>query len=91
MAEINEGANKGTDFREKVAFELSYFMSELKETVIDAIGIRWIFDNGLSKIRVVIVWLFLFWLRWMIKISIFILVTYWIVASLWPHGAAKLW
>ncbi len=91
MAEINEGANKGTDFKERIASELSSLIENIKETVIDAIGIGWIFDNGLSKIRDVIVWLFLFWLRWMIKLTIFILVTYWIVASLWPHGAAKLW
>ena len=50
MAEINDGINQGTDFREKVAFEFFFFMNKLKETVIDAIGIEWIFENGLSKV-----------------------------------------
>ena len=59
MAEINGGINKGTNFREGLTFELSFFMSQLKETVIDAIGIGWIFENGLSNIWSAIAVMFL--------------------------------
>jgi hypothetical protein len=91
MAQINDGINKGIDFKEKVAFELSFFMSELKKTVIDAIGIRWIFEDGLSKIWSAIAVMILLYVRWMIKLAILVYGTLLIMAWLFPHSGAKFW
>ena len=91
MAEINEGINKGTDFREKVAFEFFFFMNKLKETVVDAIGIGWIFENGLSKIWSAMAVMILWYVRWMIKLAIFIYGALLITAWLCPHSGAKFW
>jgi hypothetical protein len=91
MAEINEGINKGTDFREKVAFEFFFFMNKLKKTVIDAIGIGWIFENGLSKFWSAMAVMILWYVRWMIKLAIFIYGALLITAWLCPHSGAKFW
>ena len=91
MAEINDGINQGTDFREKVAFEFFFFMNKLKETVIDAIGIEWIFENGLSKVWSAMAVMILWYVRWMIKLAIFIYGALLITAWLCPHSGAKFW
>ena len=91
MAEINENINKGTSFREGLAFELSFFMSQLKETVIDAVGIGWLFENGLSKIWPVIAVVTLWYVRWTIKLAIFIYGALFITALMFPHSGAKFW
>jgi hypothetical protein len=91
MAEINDGINQGTDFREKVAFEFFFFMNKLKETVIDAIGIEWIFENGLSKVWSAMAVMILWYVRWMIKLAIFIYGALLITAWVCPHSGAKFW
>ena len=91
MAEINDGINQGTDFREKAEFELSFFMSRLKGTVTDAIGIGWIFENGLSKFWSAIAVMILWYVRWMIKLGIFVYALLFITALMCPHSGAKFW
>ena len=91
MARINGGINMEPGFKEKVAFELSFFMGQLKETIIDAVGIGWIFEDGLSKIWSVIAVMILWYVRWTIKMAIFICGALFITAWLCPHSGAKFW
>jgi len=91
MAQTNDYINKSTDFRENVAFNLSFFMSQLKETVINAVGIGWLFEDGLSNIWSAIVVVVLWYVRWMIKMGIFIYGALLITAWLCPHSGAKFW
>src|SRR5208282_5600444 len=86
---LENGNKKGRDFKEKVVFDLAFFLSQLKETVVDAIGIGWIFENeSLKKICDVIASLVLVYVRWWIKLAIFIGVIYLIVAVVFPHSGA---
>ena len=89
--DLKNDEKKGRDFKENVAFELSFFMNKLKETIIEAIGIGWIFEDGLSKIWSVIAVLILWYVRWMIKLAIFIYGALLITAWLCPHSGAKFW
>lgn len=91
MAQTNDYINKSPDFKENVAFNLSFFMSQLKETVIDAVGIGWLFEDGLSNIWSAIVVVVLWYVRWMIKMGIFIYGALLITAWLCPHSGAKFW
>jgi hypothetical protein len=91
MAPTNGCINGQADFKEKVAVELTFFMDQLKETVIDAIGIGWIFEDGLSKIWSVIAVMILWYVRWMIKLAIFIYGALLITAWLCPNSGAKFW
>ena len=79
----------GMDFKEKVAFEWAFFMNKLKETVIDAIGIRWVFEDGLSKLWGAIAVMILWCVRWMIKMAIFIYGALFITWLLCSHSGAK--
>lgn len=91
MALINGCIDKETGFKEKAALELSFFMGQLKETIIDAVGIGWIFENGLSKIWTVIAVVILWYVRWTIKLAIFIYGALFITALMFPHSGAKFW
>ena len=91
MVRIDDCINKETGLKEKLAFELSFFMSQLKETVIDAIGIGWIFEDGFSKVRNVIAVLLLIYVRWWIKLAIFIYGLLFITSWIFPHSGAKFW
>jgi len=87
MATIQDGIQK-RDFKADLAFEVSFFMERLKEAVIDAIGIGWIFEDGLSKIWSVIAVMILWYIRWMIKFAIFIYGALFITALMFPHSAS---
>lgn len=89
--DLKNDKKKGRDFKEKVAFELSFFMNKLKETIIEASGIGWVFEDGLSKILSVIAVMILWYVRWMIKLGIFIYGALLITAWLCPHSGAKFW
>lgn len=91
MVRIDDCINKKTGLKEKLAFELSFFMSQLKETVIDAAGIGWIFEDGFSKVRNVIAVLLLIYVRWWIKLAIFIYGLLFITSWIFPHSGAKFW
>ncbi len=71
MVRIDDCINKETGVKEKLSFELSFFMDQLKETVIDSAGIGWIFEDGFSKVRNVIAVLILIYVRWWIRLFIF--------------------
>ena len=62
--------------------------TQLKETVIDAIGIGWIFEDGLSKIWSVIAVMILWYVRWSIKLLIFIYGALFITALIFPHSGS---
>jgi hypothetical protein len=79
---------KKRDLKADLAFEASFFMERLKETVIDAIGIGWIFEDGLSKIWSVISCLVLLYVRWWIKLAIFIYGALFITALVFPHSSS---
>ena len=79
----------GMDFKDKVAFEWAFFMNKLKETVIDAIGIRWVFEDGLSKLWSAIAVMILWYVRWMIKMAIFIYGALFITWLFCSHSGAK--
>lgn len=84
MAIENEG-KKGWDFKEK----LVDLLDEIIETVKDATGLNWILDDGLNKIWNVIAVLILCYIRWWIKLAIFIGIIYLIVALMFPHSGTK--
>ena len=81
-----QGDIQKRDLKADLEFEVSFFMGKLKETVIDAIGIGWIFEDGLSKARNLIAVLILFYIRWMIKMGIFIYAALFITSWLCPHS-----
>ena len=81
-----QGDIQKRDLKADLEFEVSFFMGKLKETVIDAIGIGWIFEDGLSKVRNLIAVLILFYIRWMIKMGIFIYAALFITSWLCPHS-----
>ena len=90
MTEMNSSLKKGTELKEKAVFDLPFFLSQLKETVVNAIGIGWIFENeSLKKICDVIASLVLVYVRWWIKLAIFIGVIYLIIAVVFPHSGTK--
>ena len=91
MALINGCINKETGFKEKAVFEFSFFIGQLRETIIDAVGIGLIFEDGLSKIWSVIAGMILWYVRWMIKMAIFIYGVLFVTAWLCPHSGAKFW
>lgn len=91
MAQTNDYINKNADLKENVTFHLSFFMSQLKETIIDAVGIGWLFEDGLSNIWSAIVVMLLWYVRWMIRMGIFIYGALLITAWLCPHSGAKFW
>ena len=49
MAEMNSSVNKGTNCKENAVFDLPFFLRQLKETVISALGIGWIFEPGVRE------------------------------------------
>ena len=89
MVRIDDCINKETGLKEKLEFELSFFMSQLKETVINASGIGWLFEEGFSKVRNVIAVLFLIYIRWWIKLAIFIYGLLFITSWIFPHSGNK--
>ena len=86
---LENGDKNSMDFKEKVAFEWAFFMNKLKETVIDAIGIRWVFEDGLSKLWGAIAVMILWYVRWMIKLAIFIYGALFITWLFCSHSGAK--
>jgi uncharacterized protein YsxB (DUF464 family) len=88
---VENDDKKGSDLKEKVAFELSFFMKKLKETVVDAIGIKWFFEDGLSMVCSGISVMILWYVRWMIMMAIFVYGALIITAWLCPHSGAKFW
>lgn len=86
-----QGDIQKRDLKADLDLEVSFFMGKLKETVIDAVGIGWIFEDGLSKAWNLIAVLILLYVRWTIKLAIFILVALLITAWLCPHSGAKFW
>ncbi len=90
MTEMNSCLKKATELKEKAVFDWRFFLSQLKETVVNAVGIGWIFENeSLKKICDVIASLVLVYVRWWIKLAIFIGVIYLIIAVVFPHSGTK--
>ena len=88
---LENGEKKGGDLKEKLAYELTYLWERIKENVVDAAGIGWIFDKGLSKLWDVVVFLVITYIRWWIKIAIFIAFLYCLGWVMFPHSMGKLW
>ena len=82
MAEMNSSINKGTNSKENAVFDLSFFLRQLKETVISALGIGWIFEDGATKLSNGVAAVVLVYVRWWIKLAVFIGVVYLVLALL---------
>lgn len=76
---------KGWDFKQKLV-DLGH---EIIETIKDATGLNWILDDGLNKVWNVIVVLIICYIRWWIKLAIFIGIIYLIAALIFPHSGTK--
>jgi hypothetical protein len=82
MAEMNSSVNKGTNCKENAVFDLPFFLRQLKETVISALGIGWIYEDGAAKISNGVAAVVLVYVRWWIKLAVFIGAIYLILALL---------
>lgn len=72
MAEMNSSINKGTNCKENAVSESPFFLRQLKETVISALGISWISENAVTKISNGAAGVVLVYVRWWIKLAVFI-------------------
>jgi hypothetical protein len=72
MAEMNSSVNKGTNCKENAVFDLPFFLRQLKETVISALGIGWISEDRATKVSNVAAGVVLVYVRWWIKLAVFI-------------------
>ena len=91
MSQLNDYINKGTYLKESATSDLTFFGSQLKETVINAVGIGWLMEDGLSNIKAAVTVFVLWYVRWMIKMAIFIYGALLLTDWLCPHSGAKFW
>ena len=65
---------------------MNFLGKQIKENFIDAMGIAWIFDNAGEKIKDTSCALLILYIRWSVKLVLFILV---LKALMWYLGHVK--
>lgn len=89
MDQINIESKKGMGLKEKIEYEGSYLIERIKDTVLDASGTTWMFNNASSKVWDGLVFLILTYVRLWVKVGMFIAIMYGIGYLFFPHSMGK--